>query len=285
MGRKIRNEDRDTVKLRDIFMAFNRRKWLFVGFFITVLLVGLLFTFLKTPLYESSSVINLESTFYDDNLYKYFPSEAKSLSVYSPEMKVEELEIENLTDSSRYLESDEVLDAVLKKLNLNITKDDLNKAIDIFIDKDNRGLEIVVDYSDPDTSYGINYELINTFIENRKRDNSAIIEGLDIEINSKIDEIKEKITALDGGDQNSLEFKADFNSLNAILIDLEEIKYNLEHNKDVLIDRVKVLQQPGLPGEPFNTEYVKNIIIIIFTAFIVGITAVFIPNIFKRANK
>ena len=285
MSRKTGNEDRDTIRPKDIFMAFTKRKWLFVGFFIAVLLAGLMFTFLKTPLYKSSSVINLESTFYDDNLYKYFPSEAESLCVYSPQMEVEKLEIQNLTDSSRYLESDEVLDAVLKKLNLNITKNDLNKAIDIFIDRDNRSLEIVVDYSDPDTSYLINYELINTFIENRKRDNSAIIEGLNIKINSKIDEIKEKITALDSGDQNSLEFEADFNSLNAILIDLEEIKYNLEHNKDVLIDRAKILQQPGLPGESFNTEYVKNIIIIIFTAFIVGIIAVFMPNIFRQANK
>jgi len=284
MGRKTGNEDRDTVKLKDILMAFNRRRWLFAGFFITVLLVGLLFTFLKTPLYKSSSVLDFESTFYDDNLYKYFPSEAKNLGVYSPEMKVEELEIRNLTDSSRYLESDEVFDAVLKELNIDITKDDLNKAIDIFIDKDNRSLKVVVDYSDPDTSYRINYELINTFIENRKRDNLTIIGGLNIEINGKIDEIKEKITALDSGDQNSLEFEADFNSLNAILIDLEEIKYNLEYNKDVFTDRIKILLQPVLPGEPFNTEYVKNIVIVIFTAFITGIIAVFIPNIFKRSN-
>lgn len=285
MVKKMGNVDRDTINLRDIITTFNRRKWLFACFFIAVLLVGLLFTFLKTPLYKSSSVINLAGTFYDDNLYKYFPSEAESLFVYSPQMEVEKLEIQNLTDSSRYLESDEVLDAVLKKLNLNITKNDLNKAIDIFIDRDNSSLEIVVDYSDPDTSYLINYELINTFIENRKRDNSAIIEGLNIEINSKIDEIKEKITALDVNNKNSLEFEADFNSLNAILIDLEEIKYNLDHNKDVLINRVKILQEPQLPEEPFNTEYIKNIMIVIFMAFMVGIIAVFMPNIFKQANQ
>jgi len=284
MIKKTGNEDSDTVKLRDIFITFNRRKWLFVGFFMIVLLVGLLFTFLKTPLYKSSSILNLDSTFYNDNLYKYFPSEAKNLGVYSPEMEVEKLEIENLTDSSRYLESDEVLDNVLKELNLGIDKDDLNKAIDIFIDKENRSLEIFVEYFNADASYQINYELINTFIENRERDNSAVIEGLNVEINSKIDEIKEKITALDSSDQDSLEFEADFNSLNSILVDLEEIKYYLEHNKDVLINRVKVLLQPELPKEPFNTEYVKNIMIIIFTAFVVGIIAVFMPNIFRRTN-
>lgn len=32
MGRKTGNEDRDTVKLKDILMAFNRRRWLFAGF-------------------------------------------------------------------------------------------------------------------------------------------------------------------------------------------------------------------------------------------------------------
>jgi uncharacterized protein involved in exopolysaccharide biosynthesis len=285
MDNRTNNNDKDIIRLRDILGTFIRKKWLFIGFFLIVLLAGLLFTFLKTPLYQSSSVIKLESTLYDNNLYKYFPVDAESLRIYSPEMDVEQIEIEYLVESSRYLESDEILDGVLKKLNLNITKDNLNKAIDIFTDRDNKSLEVDVDYSDPNTSYQINYELINIFIENKKEDNLKIIEGLNLKINSSIDEIKGKIDALDSSDQNSLNFKTDFNSLSAILTDLEEIKYNLEQNKNFLINRVEILQEPKLPEKPFNTEYIKNILIIIFAAFIVGIIAVFMPNIFKQAHR
>ncbi|MCJ7473418.1 MAG: Wzz/FepE/Etk N-terminal domain-containing protein [Actinobacteria bacterium] len=277
-------KDENTVSLRYILKTFRRKKWLFIGLFLVVALTGLLFTFLKTPLYRSSSIIRLEESFYDDNLYKYFPVDAKSLNVYPPEMDSENLENENLIESSRYLESDEILNAVLDKLNLGITRDDLNKAIDIFLDRDNNSLEIVVYYSDPDTSYQIDYELVGMFIENKKEDNLEIVKALDLKIKSRIEEIKEEINSLDSNGRNPLEFEANFNSLNAILIDLEEIKYNLEQNKDLLIDRVEILQQPGLPGDPFNTEYVKNILIIIFTAFVVGMIAVFMPGVFKKSK-
>ena len=126
---------------------------------------------------------------------------------------------------------------------------------------------------------------MSIFIDYKKVDNLKIIEELDLKINSRIDEIEEKINTLDVSDQNSLEIEAKFNSLNAILVDLGEIKYNLEQNKDFLINRVEILKQPELPGEPFNTEYIKNILIIIFTALVVGVIAVFMPEVFKRPER
>jgi uncharacterized protein involved in exopolysaccharide biosynthesis len=280
MGSNIKDEN--TVSLRYILNTFRRKKWLFIGLFLVVVITGLLFTFLKTTLYQTSSVIKLEESFYNDNLYKYFPAYSENLNIYPPETDTRELEIENLVKDARYLESDEILDAVLNKLNMDISSDDLNKAIDIYLDRDNNSLEIVVYYSDSNTSYQINNELVSVFIEYKKDYNSKIIEELDIELNRRINEIKQKINTLDTGDQNSLELEADFNSLNAILVDLGEIKYNLENNKDVLTDRIEILKQPELPGKPFNTEYVKNILIIIFTALVIGIIAVFVPGVFKR---
>lgn len=278
-------KDENTVSVRYILKTFRRKKWLFIGLFLIIVIIGLLFTFLKTPLYQSSSVIKLEESFYNDNLYKYFPADSESLNIYSPETDTKNLEIENLVKDSRYLESNEILGAVLSKLNLGIDRADLNKAIDIFLDRDNNSLEIIVYYSDSNTSYQISNELVSIFIDYKKVDNLKIIEELDLKINSRIDEIEEKINTLDVSDQNSLEIEAKFNSLNAILVDLGEIKYNLEQNKDFLINRVEILKQPELPGEPFNTEYIKNILIIIFTALVVGVIAVFMPEVFKRPER
>lgn len=278
-------KDENNVSIEYILRTFRRKKWLFVGLFLVVIVIGFLFTFLKTPLYQSSSVIKLEESFYNDNLYKYFPTDSKSLNIYSPETDTKEFEVENLIKDSRYLESDEILDTVLNKLDLDINRDDLNKAIDIFLDRDNNTLEIIAYYCSSNASYQINNELISVFIEYKKNNNLRIFEELDLKINSSIGGIREQINILDISDQDSLGLEADFNSLNAILVDLEEIKYNLEQNKDVLINRVEILKQPELPSEPFNTEYTKNILIIIFTALVVGVIAVFMPEVFKRPER
>src|SRR4030066_2240332 len=112
MNKKKISGFRNIIKLRDLVSVFIRRKWVFIGFFLVILIVGLLFTFIKIPLYQSYSVLKLKDVYYEENLYKYFPEEARSLGIFAPGMIVAELESEILTNTTRAIKDGILLDEV-----------------------------------------------------------------------------------------------------------------------------------------------------------------------------
>src|SRR3972149_8417530 len=91
---------RNIIKLKDLISVFLRKKWIFIGFFLIISIIGLLFTFLKTPVYQSVSTLKLKDVYYEENLYKYFPEEARTLGIFAPGMVVAELESEILTNTT-----------------------------------------------------------------------------------------------------------------------------------------------------------------------------------------
>src|SRR4030042_5243775 len=103
----------------------------------TVLIIGLLFTFLKTPVYQSVSTLKLKDVYYEENLYKYFPEEARSLGIFAPGMVVAELESEILTNTTRAIKDGILLDEVAGKLDFEIGKEELNQAINTLVDRGN----------------------------------------------------------------------------------------------------------------------------------------------------
>ena len=71
------------VELKDAVNIFVRRKWVFIGVFIAVLIAGFLVNFLKAPMYKSSSRIEVSGVYYNDNLYKYFHRQAGLIISFS----------------------------------------------------------------------------------------------------------------------------------------------------------------------------------------------------------
>src|SRR4030066_622157 len=106
MDKKKISGFRNIIKLRDLVSVFIRRKWVFIGFFLVILIVGLLFTFIKIPLYQSYSVLKLKDVYYEENLYKYFPEEARTLGIFAPGMVVEELESEILASITKNIQDE-----------------------------------------------------------------------------------------------------------------------------------------------------------------------------------
>jgi uncharacterized protein involved in exopolysaccharide biosynthesis len=267
----------DEVKLKDLVSIFLRKKWIFLSFFLVVLIAGLLFTFLKVPQYQTYSTLKLKGVYYDENLYKYFPEEAKKLGIFAPEMDIKELESLVLNDITKSLREDVLLEDVAGKLDFKINKEELNKKISTLVDSSNKVIRVIVTYNNEDGAFKINNTLINAYIESSKKEKSEIIENVISEIDSRITSLQEQY------EKENLEY--DLDSINSLIVDLNKIKYNLENNKEVYTSNVEIVQEPSVPSEPVNADNVKSILVTIFAAIAVGLIAIYMPCVFTSFKK
>ncbi|MFA5014468.1 MAG: Wzz/FepE/Etk N-terminal domain-containing protein [Actinomycetota bacterium] len=275
----------DTIKLRGITSIFLRRKWIFIGFFLAVLVIGLLFTFIKTPVYKSTSVLKLKDVYYEENIYKYFPEESRILGVFAPGMVVEELEGEILTEITRDIRKDALLDEVLEKLDFEIARNELNETIYPLVDRGNRTITIIVSYTDAEGSYQINNLLINTYLENNKNNKSEIIENIIIDIDGRITELRKEYGNLESQNDEEDNIDGELDSINNLIVDLNGIKYSLENNKESYINNIEISGEPVIPAEAANMDNFKSILIAVFAAIAAGLIAVYLPNVFIPFKK
>jgi uncharacterized protein involved in exopolysaccharide biosynthesis len=284
------SEIKDVIRLKNLLEIFSRRKWIFLGFFFTVLITGLLFTFIKTPLYQSCSILKLKDIYYDENLYKYFPQESQKLGIVAPGLNVEELESSIIKDINESLRDDMLLKEVAGKMDFQVTKDEMNDSITTLVDSSNREIRVIVTYNNADSAYQINSTLINNYLDRNRTKRSEIIEGVILDIYDRIDllqgqyeEIKiknqTKSDKLDDADERDLD------SINSLLIDLNKIKYNLENNKEVYINNMDMSEEPSVVSEPINMDNLKSILVTIFAAVVTGLIAVYIPNVFISSKE
>jgi len=276
---------KDIIRLQDLLEVFLRRKWFFLGFFLAVLITGLLFTFVKTPLYQSYSILKLKGIYYDENLYKYFPQESQKLGIVAPGLDAEELESSTINDINGRLRDDKLLEEVAGKMDFKVSKEEMNNAISTLVDRGNREIRVTVTYNNADNAYQINNTLINNFLEKNKTEKSEIIEGVILDIDNKVDllqgqyeDIKIKNETESEKLNNAEESGPD--SINSLIVDLNKIKYNLENNKKVYINNIDISEEPSVVSEPINMDNLKSILLTIFTALAAGLIAVYIPSVF-----
>lgn len=273
-----------TIKLRDIISVFLRKKWIFIGFFLAVIIIGLLFTFIKTPLYQSTSTLKLKDVYYEENLYKYFPEEARILGIFAPGMVVEELESEVLINITKDIQDDTLLEEVSSKLDFEINRDKLNEATDTLIDRGNKIVRVIVTYISAEDSFKINSTLINTYLENSRNEKSGIIENIIRDIDGRITELREQYENIESQAEALVDLEGDLNSINNLITDLNEIKYNLVNNKELYINNIEITEEPVIPAEAANIDNFKSILITVFAAIAAGLIAVYLPNVFIPFN-
>ncbi|HEY4662894.1 MAG TPA: Wzz/FepE/Etk N-terminal domain-containing protein [Candidatus Humimicrobiaceae bacterium] len=276
---------RNIIKLKDMVSVSVRKKWVFIGFFLVVLIIGLLFTFIKTPVYQSYSALRLKDIYYEENLYKYFPEEARALGIFAPGMEIEELESEILNGITKDIRDDVLLDDVSAKLDFEINKDKLNEAISTLIDRGNKVIAITATYSNAEGSYKINNILINTYLENSRNEKSQIIEDSILKINGRVTALEQQFEDAESQNEGAEDIESELDSINNLIIDLNEIKYNLENNKEVYINNVEISEEPVIPVDAINIDNFKSILITVFAAIAVGLIAVYIPNVFAPFKK
>ena len=290
----------DEIDLRELFRIFIKRKWWFIGTFIVVLIAGLLFTFLRTPEYTSTSMLRISNDYLLDSINKYFPKEAY------------ELRIGSLSDVSIELKLSETLNEVDKALDYDIDKDDLSKAINISIDKEKEVLMVTTVYSDPEIAYRINKTLLDVYKSKKNLEFNETYNKLVQKIETKFASIQEEVDKLSTEAEecmidfnfkiiNKLEKSGSnmyfsgvnyippviLNKLNSkylVYNDLEKINSNLLENKEFIIDKVEILEKPEIPIVVVDSNYKRNVIVSLFTAIIVGFMVVFAVNYFASSK-
>ena len=237
----IRNDD---VQLKKIVNIPIKKKWWFIGAFLIVFLSGILFSFLRTPLYGSGSsmaVTNIDSQVYK-SLWEYFPEDANKLAGVTNNMISENL-------ISEGIKSNLFLDDISKKLSFNISKKDLKNAIYTRIEGSG-SLIITVVYNDPNQAYEINKTVFDQYLDNK---NSEISDAY----NNFLEDVDKKI-------------KTDST--------LSDIKSLLVDNKEFFIKRIEIINKPDLGSVYKYYDKKRDLIFSFFLSVAVGLLVVFIVN-------
>jgi len=303
MDEEKKNIKEDEIDLREIFRIFIKRKWWFVSTFIVVLIAGLLFTFLNTPIpeYSSTSIIKISDDYLLDSINKYFPKEAS------------ELKIGSLNDVSIELKLSKTLNNIISALDYDIDKDDLDKAIDISIDEEKEILTLTTTYNDPEITYKINKTLLDVY---KREKNSEFNEAYDrllqkieaglIDTQKEIEELsiraEEYIIGFNvkllneieksgsdipfsGVNYTSPEITGKLNNSLTVYTDLNKINCIITENKELFVNKIEVIENPEISDVVAETNYIRNVLITIFLAVIVGFMMVFIVNYLGSLRK
>jgi len=301
MNEEKNNIKEDEIDLRELFRIFIKRKWWFIGTFIIVLIAGLLFTFLKTQEYSSTSMLKVKEDYYLDSTSNYFPEEAY------------ELRIGSLNDVFIELKLSETLNEVTRALNYDIDRNDLDKAINISIDEDKEILTLTTVYNNPEIAYRINKTLLDVYKNKKNLEFNEVYGRLVQKIGAKLIDVQEQIEELSGraeeyiigfnvkllneigksgfdvpflgANYTSPEIAGKLNYSLTVYNDLEEINYILTESKELFVDKIEVIEDPEISDMGADTNYGRNILISIFLALIVGLLVVFVANYFITSKK
>ena len=317
MNDKKSTKDTNFIDLRDILGILIKRKWVFIITFIIVLIGGLLFTFLVFPEYYGSTSkikISIGDIYYFDDLYKYFPAEASELYIFRTDM-VESFEVDKLDIISEELKSDFILEEAIKKLNFEIGKSDLRKIIDTYVDRNTKTLIITAYVSSPELAYDINKALLDTYEANKYIETEKVYNSLLQKIDDKLEEIEKEISGLSQEveeyvidynvkfvkelDKLNLDNIKNFSGINFIppILDneikskyetynnLDAIKNNLIENEGYFIRLFQVIKEPEISDVRDNSNYIRNSLLSVIAAVVIGIIMVFIFNYFKSTKK
>jgi len=276
---------KDSMSFRDLLTIFLKRKWFFVIFFVAVLMAGLIFTLVKTPLYQSYSVIELKGIYYDENLYKYFPEEAIELGIFAPEMDIKELEGSVLKDISEDIRDDVLLDEVSRELNFDISVEELKRLISPLIDGGNKLVRVITIYDNKEFVYQINNILTNKYLKENKDKKSEIIDYIIQEIDKRLPSLEAQYEEIKAENVSGDTSSSAINSINSIMSDLSKIKYNLENNRETFINNIELLEETSVLSEDVKMDNLKSILITIFSALAVGLIAVYLPGVFTSFKK
>ena len=301
MNQKKDISSEDEIDLRKLFRIFIKGKWWFIGTFLVVLIAGLLFTFLIPKEYTSTSILKVKEDYYLDSVGIYFPEEASELKTGS------------LNDVSIELKLRETLNEVINKLDYNIDKNDLDKAIGISIDEEKEILTLATTYNDPEITYKINKTLLDIYKNKKNSEFNKVydrlmqkIEARIIDTQGQLDELsnlaEEYIIGFNvkllneieksgsgipfsGANYTSPEIAGKLNYTLSVYNDLENINYILTENKELFVNKIEVIENPEISDVVAETNYIRNVLITIFLAAIVGFMMVFIVNYFITSKK
>ena len=277
------------INLKNLFKILAKRKIAFFIAFFIVLILGLTFTFLVSPEYSSTSQITLSDNeiFYNDALYKYFPGEADGLWIIPSTQDTPRIDyiVGKLDPIYSQLKSDAILNNALNALQGKITKAQLIRSINISVDRW-IGIVTIENYArTPDLAYNINKSILDSYVNQKKTELENAYNTLLEKLGPEIEVSKKEIA--------SLESEIEKETINPVLskkLDTAFEKYdvlnttqqNMVSNKDLFIDRIRVVKPPELIDVKNTSSYLRNILLSLIATIVIGIIAVFSVNYFKN---
>jgi len=277
------------LNLKSLFRILIKRKIAFLIAFIVVLTAGLTFTFLVSPEYSLTSQITLSDNeiFYNDDLYKYFPEEADNLWIIpSMEESIQKVDyiIGKLDPIDTELRSDMIVNNVLSALDYEITEVQLIKSVNISVDRWVGKVAIESYARTPDLAYDINKSILDSYISQKEIEledaYDILLEKLgpeielsEKEISSLEDEIEEETSDLALSKELDMAYEK-YDVLNTT-------RQNMIGYKDLFISRINILKSPELVDVKNTSSYLRNILLSLIVAIVIGIITAFAVNYFK----
>ncbi|MBE3089149.1 MAG: hypothetical protein IMZ41_02595, partial [Actinobacteria bacterium] len=226
--------------------------------------------------------------FYNDALYKYFPGEADNLWIIpSTEESIQRVDyiVGKLDPIDSELKSDVILNNTLNALQDKITKNQLVKSINISVDRW-MGMVTIESYArTAELAYNINKSILDSYINQKKTELENAYNKLLEKLNPEIELSKKEIAAF--------EVEIEKETINPVLskeLDTAFEKYdvlnttrqNMISNKDLFIDRIKIVKPPELIDVKNTSSYLRNILLSLIAAIVIGIITTFTVNYFKN---
>jgi capsular polysaccharide biosynthesis protein len=310
-NRKMDNTD--TFEVKELIRILIRKKWLLLGSFLIILIIGLIFTFMAAPQFGSESKITISEGFsyYNNEYYSLFPNEAKGLWIF-PTSTLAESTIRKLQKISGEIISTETLTAVSKELGISV--DYLRKNVVINLDTGKRVMSINTFYSDAETAYKINKSLTDYYFKKTVTDLDSARKILIGKIDEKITPLKKEIDDLsvqaekyvtdynlnlisEEAKNNSgniafrgLDFikpslKVELDNRNAIYYEINLMKDNLSKNGDYFINRLDFTVKPEVSNEQLNGSHTRNAAFSVIAAIILSLLVVYFVSYIQSLRK
>ena len=188
------------INLKGFFRVIIHRKWIFIITAIIIFAICMVYTFIFSPEYSSSSQIKIsdDDIYYNNDIYRYFPDEASSLWILKDYHRVDTA-VEKLYSINSELKSDSLLNEIITKTAINISPSMLYRSIDIYIDRGIGTLTITTYLKSGESAYKVNKALLETYInlkktalENAYNDLLNKVESRLVEINSDMESLDRK---------------------------------------------------------------------------------------------
>lgn len=279
------------INLKNMFKILAKRKVSFFIAFFIVLILGLTFTFLVSPEYSSTSQITLSDNeiFYNDALYIYFPGEANSLWIIPSTQGTPRIDyiVGKLDPIYSELKSDAILNNALNALQGKATKSQLIRSINISVDRW-IGIVTLENYArTPDLAYNINKSVLDSYVNQKKTELENAYNTLLEKLDPEIELSKNEIAALESEIEKEAinpELSEKLNTAFEKYEVLTTTRQNMVSNKDLFIDRIKIVKPPDLTDVKNTSSYLRNILLSLIAAIVIGIITAFTVNYFKNSK-
>jgi capsular polysaccharide biosynthesis protein len=301
------------INLKSLFRILAKRKAVFLITSAVIFIIGLTFTFLFSPEYSSDLQITLSDNeiFYNDALYKYFPNEANDLWII-PNTKESYQRVDyiiaKIEPINSQLKSEAIVNNALNALQGKITKTQLIRSLNVSIDRWNCLVTIENYARCPELVYNINKSMLDSYVLQKKNELENAYNALLGKLDPEIELSKKEIASLESEiEKEAIDFgvewygRLDELNLNKIKIEfvnpelgnkldaamekydiLNTTRQNMVNNKELFIDRIKVVEPPELSDVKNTSSYLRNILFSLIAALVIGIITAFTVNYFKN---